>query len=84
MVDLGWRQGSALDDVVGTPACLGSRVGALATGDIEDVEFTASGGLNSVLNSGIVRDMVTIHDIVVPVPTTQLQHRGLEAELANP
>lgn len=64
MVDLGWRQGSALDDVVGTPACLGSRVGALATGDIEDVEFTASGGLNSVLNSGIVRDMVTIHNIL--------------------
>jgi hypothetical protein len=84
VVDLGWRQSSALDDVVGTSARLGSRVGALATGDIEDVEFAASGGLNSVFDGGIVRDMVSIHDIVVPVPTTQLQHRRLEAELADP
>lgn len=79
MVDLGWRQGSALDDVVGTPACLGSRVGALATGDIEDVEFTASGGLNSVLNSGIVRDIYQIIPCLEGVPS-----RKFLAPIRNP
>jgi hypothetical protein len=64
VVDLGWRQSSALDDVVGTSARLGSRV-ALATGDIEDVELAASGGLNGVFDGGVMRDVVSIHDILV-------------------
>jgi hypothetical protein len=64
VVDLGWRQSSALDDVVGTSARLGSRVGALAARDIEDVELAASGGLNSVFDGRIMRDMVSIHNIL--------------------
>lgn len=64
VLDLGWRQSSALDDVVGTSARLGSRIGALATGDIEDVELAASGRLNGVFDGGIMRDVVSIHDIL--------------------
>ena len=59
-------------------------IAGLATGNIEDVELAAGGGLDGVLDGGVVRDVVAIHDVVVPVATSELQHGGLEAELANP
>lgn len=56
----------------------------LATGDIEDVELAAGGGLDGVFDSRVVRNVITVHDIVIPVATTELQHGSLEAELAQP
>jgi hypothetical protein len=56
----------------------------LATGNIEDVKLAAGGGLDGVLDGWIVRDVIAVHDIVIPVAATQLQHGSLEAELANP
>lgn len=65
MVDLGRRRSTTLDEVCGAPVVLGGGLGRLlATGNIEDVQLAAGGGLDSVLNSGIMRDMVTIHDVL--------------------
>ena len=85
MVDSRGGQGAAFGDVVGTPAgSAGWRGRGLAPRDVEDVQFAAGGGFHGVLGGGIMRDLVSVHDVVVPVPATQLEHRCLEPELANP
>jgi len=48
--------------------------------DIEDVQLAAGGGLDGVLAGGIVRDVVSIKDIVVPVALALLEEGALEAE----
>jgi len=66
-------------------AAWGSSAGAgLATGNIEDVELAAGGGFDGVLDCWVMGDVVPIHDVVVPVAGTELEHGGLEAELADP
>jgi len=60
---------------------LGRRLGL---GNIENVQGAASGGLNGGLLAGIVRDMVTIDDVVVPVALAGLDGVGTEAESALP
>ena len=52
----------------------GAGAGGLAAGDIEDVELAAGGGLDGVLHGGVVRDVVAVHDVVVPVAASELQH----------
>lgn len=88
VLDLGGRQSAASGDVGRGTAALAVRASAagagLATGDIEDVELAAGGGLDGVLDGRVVGDVVPIHDVVVPVAATELQHGGLEAELADP
>lgn len=86
MLDSGGRESAASSDIGRATVSLGglTATAGLATGDIEDVKLAAGGGLDGVLDGGIVRDMVAIHDIVVPVAATELQHGGLEAELAHP
>jgi hypothetical protein len=63
----------------------GRRLGGLGRlGGIEDVEGAASGGLNGGLLAGVVRDVVSIDDVVVPVALASLDDGGLEAEGALP
>jgi len=54
------------------------------SGDIEDVQLTAGGGLDGGLNAGVVGDVVAIDDVVVPVALAGLEGGGLEAESALP
>lgn len=86
VLDSGGRKGTASCDAGRGAVRLGSitATAGLATGDIEDVKLAAGGGLDGVLDGGIVRDTVAIHDIVIPVTAAELQHGGLEAELAQP
>jgi hypothetical protein len=56
----------------------------LAGGDVKDVELAASGGLGGVVTSGVVGDVVTIDDVVVPVAGALLQGSTLEFERASP
>ena len=106
MVDLGGRRSAAGHDISRGAARAvlgGGRARRLlrATGDVEDVELAACGGLDGVLDGGVVRHVVAVHDVlftliicayerwkgrayVVPVALSQLQHGGLEAELADP
>lgn len=87
VLNLGRRQGTASRDVGRLPTSMAgtTRAGfAVTSGNIENIELAASGGLDGEVNSGIVGDVVAIHDVVVPVATTKLQDRGLEAEFASP
>lgn len=86
MLDSGGRERASSCNIGRGTVSLGgiTATAGLATGDIEDVKLAAGGGLDGVLDGRIVRDVVTIHDIVVPVAATQLQHGGLETELAQP
>lgn len=78
-------EGAAFGDIVGSPAgSAGGRGRGLVSRDVEDVQFAAGGGFDGVLGGGIVRDLVSVHDVVVPVPATQFEHRCLKPELANP
>ena len=70
---------------------LGGRLGVLgrlgrglASGDIEDVQLAASGGLSGGLDGRVVGDVVAINDVVVPVSLARLESGGLEAESALP
>jgi hypothetical protein len=54
--------------------------GGRSSWDIEDVQLAARCGLDGVFPSGIVRDVISIKNVVVPVPLTLLDQRALEAE----
>lgn len=56
----------------------------LGGGDVEDVELAASGGLGGGIDTGVVGDVVTVDDVVVPVSLTGLEATGLEAEGSLP
>lgn len=80
VLDARGGQGAASSDAAGS---LGGGAG-LATGNIEDVELAAGGGLDGVLDGGVVGHVVAVHDVVVPVAASELEHGGLEAELSLP
>jgi len=89
VLDLGRRQSTSLGNIDGLAAGMAGATGAglaaaVATGNIEDVQFAASGGLGGVFDGRIVGDVVSVHDVVVPVTTAELQDRGLEAEFTGP
>lgn len=62
----------------------GGGLGGLAIGDIEDVQLSAGGGLSDGVVGWIVRNVVSVNDVVVPVSLTLLQSLALEAEVALP
>lgn len=65
--------------------CLdGGGGGGFASGNVEGVELTASGGLGDGITCWVVRDVVAIDDVVVPVALTLLEGLTLEAESALP
>jgi len=76
--DPGGRETTAQGDVSGI--ALAAIWGAALAGQIEDVEFTAGGWLDGEFGSGVMRDVVPIHDVVVPVSLTGLEHGALETE----
>lgn len=55
-----------------------------ASGDVEDVQLTAGGGLGGGLNAGVVGDVVAVDDVVVPVALASLESCVLEAKGALP
>jgi len=79
-----WGESTALGDGSALGLAAGALLGGLAGGDIENVKLAASGGLGGVVTSGIVRDVVTIDDVVVPVARALLQRSTLELERASP
>jgi hypothetical protein len=78
VLDPGGGECTAHGDVSGVALAVGW--GGAPAGDIEDVELAAGGGLDSELSSGVMRDMVSIDDVVVPVSLTGLEHGALETE----
>jgi len=82
---LGGRLGGGLAAGLGgrLGGALGGRLGA-ASGDIEDVQLAASGGLGGELNAGVVGDVVAIDDVVVPVALAGLEGGLGEAESTLP
>ena len=94
-LDLGHGERATLGDVDGEGLALGGLDGVAGVaggalgggrrlGNVEDVQGAAGGGLNSGLLGGVVGDVVTIDDVVVPVALTGLDKSGLEAEGALP
>jgi hypothetical protein len=65
---LGWLDGA------------GGAAGRLGSWDIEDVELAASGWLDNGLVGWIMGDVISVHDVVVPVSLTLLHGATLEAE----
>ena len=58
---------------------------ALATWHIEDVQFSARSRLRGELLGGVVADVVSVNDVIVPVAGTEFECLGaLEAECAPP
>jgi hypothetical protein len=85
------RDGAALGDGSGAYASamaggglLGRGRGLGLAGDVEDVEFAASGGFCGVFFGGIMRDVVAVDDVVVPVPLALLQCVALKLEASHP
>jgi len=78
VLDPGWGESTANGNVGGV--ALGAGFSGDPTGNIEDVELAAGGGLDGEVGSGVVRDVVSIDDVVVPVSLTGLQHGALETE----
>lgn len=74
---LGGVLGGALGG--GLAGALGGRL-AGASGDIEDVQLAASGGLSDGADAGVVGNMVAVDDVVVPVSLASLEGRVLESE----
>ena len=71
---LGRALGGALGGGLGRR--LGRRLGGglgRASGHIEDVQLSASGGLNGGADGWVVGDVVTIDDVVVPVSLASLE-----------
>jgi hypothetical protein len=89
-LDLGWAEGAALGDIRDATGRADGLLsgsggdGGLATGNVEDVEFAASSGLDDRVTGGVVRDVVAVNDVVVPVALALLQGLALEAESALP
>lgn len=94
--DFAWAQGSSHWDFARMATCAGcidgwssngfSPVcGCLATWHVKDVEFSAGCFLCGELLGWVVRDMVTIDNVIVPVPGAQFQSIGtLKSECAAP
>jgi len=90
-LDVTWRDSTATRDVSGVAsrstlvAGAGARsLGALWKRYVQDVQFAASGGFDSVLLSRIVGHLVAVHHVVVPIALSLLQNRRLEAEFSCP
>jgi len=88
-LDLGDGKGAALGDLGagrlgGGGGLAGRGLGGGGLGDIKDVQGAAGGGLDGGLLRGVVGDVVTIDDVVVPVALAGLESGGLEAEGALP
>ena len=65
VLDAPGRQGAAFGDFVRATAGTGGRGSrALASGDVENVQFAARGGFDSVVGSGVMRDLVAVHDVL--------------------
>ena len=77
-------QGATGCDVSAAGLWCGGAAGWLAAGNIEDVELAAGCWLHGVFDGGVVRDVVSVHHVVVPVAASELEHGGLEAEFADP
>lgn len=78
---------TALGDVLGSAAGLARGLGGSGSGlggDVDDVQLAASGGLGGVVLGGVVRDVVTVDDVVVPVALALLEGSTLELEAADP
>jgi hypothetical protein len=83
VLDPGGRESTAHGDVGGAALAWAGRSGG-RTGDVEDVELAAGSGLDGEVGGGVVRNVVSIDDVVVPVSLTGLEHGALEAEVALP
>ena len=59
-------------------------LGALSIGDVQSVQLAASSWLSDGLAGWVVRDVVSIDDVVVPVALALLECLTLEAESAFP
>jgi len=90
-----WRESSTLRDdgrrTFDRSLDLGARLSGdrswagFASRDIKDVQFSSSCLLHNVLLSGIMGNMVTINDVVVPVAASKLESMStLEAECSFP
>jgi len=65
VLDFGRGQGTAPWDVDRfAPGMVGRPFRTIATRHIEDVELAAGGGLDGVLDGGVVGDVVSVHDIL--------------------
>lgn len=86
MLDLGRRQRATLDDVCGLPTHMAESIGrrGCTAGYVQDVELAAGRGLDGVVDGRIMRDVISVHDVVIPIPTSQLEHRALEAKFPGP
>jgi len=51
---------------------------------VEDIQLAAGGGLSGGGDTGVVGDMITIDDVVIPVSLASLESRVLEAERSFP
>jgi len=83
--DLAGRERATFWDLGGlTNASLRHRNGSIASGprgwNVEDIERAASGGLLGEGLSRVMRDVVPIHDVVVPISLPGLECGTLEAE----
>ena len=82
--DAGRAQAAALRDLDGHGWALRRGGDRARLGHVEDVELAACGRLLCRGLGGVVRDVVAVHDVVVPVALAGGQSRGLEAEVALP
>ncbi len=68
MVDARWRDSAAGGNFrAAAAAAVGRRRRRrlFAAGHVEDVELAAGGGLDGVLGSGIVRDVVAVENVLI-------------------
>jgi hypothetical protein len=87
-LDLAWGDTTATGNLLGHAAwgalgglgSAGRAAGGLGGWDVEDVELAASGWLDDGLVGWIMGDVVSVHDVVVPVSLTLLHGATLEAE----
>lgn len=92
MVYLGRAQGTPLWDLarisvhlLGVDRGTGCLGGFVTPGHVNHVQFATSGLLSDEFLGGIVRDVISIDDVVVPVPVAKLESIGaLEAESSLP
>jgi hypothetical protein len=85
VLDARGRERAALWDVDGgVAAMLGSSALLGTAGDIDDVELAACGWLDGKFNGGVVGDVVTINDIIVPISLPKVEGSSLEAESSLP
>jgi len=87
-LDIGWRDTAATWDFGGAAGAALLALDGLGLGlggwDVEDVELAAGRWFDDGCDCWIMGDVVSVHDIVVPVSLTLLHSAGLEAEGACP